>query len=300
MIHRKNTLRVGMAALFLAIACRSGIWADESPFGYIYTAESMPKGHWEYEQWNTARTGKAAGSYAAFDLRNELEYGFTDRFQASLYINSSYLHSKDVPDPDDATLKLDNQSAFDVNGLSIELKYQVLSPYKCPLGLSLYIEPELAARNPLSGSDTAERALESKLILQKNLMDDRLVLASNIVFEPEWERQNGDRSKELKSEYSIGASYRLAPGWFGGLELLNRRKFNDQDFAKQGTSAFFLGPAVHYAAKEWWMTLTVLPQIAGNPHSLGFDANGNEISDGSRTLGEYEKMEIRFRFGIEF
>src|SRR5438309_1199434 len=96
-------------------------WADETPFGYIYTAESMPKGHWEYEQWNTVRTGKAAGSYTAFDLRNELEYGFTDRFQASLYINSSYLYTKDVPDPDNAVVKLDNQSSFDVNGVSMEL-----------------------------------------------------------------------------------------------------------------------------------------------------------------------------------
>ena len=80
-----------------------------------------------------------------------------------------------------------------------------------------------------------------------------------------------------------------AAGWYGGLEVLNRRKFDDQDFAKQGASAFFLGPSLHYEEKEWWATLTVLPQIAGNP-----------ASDGSRTLGEYEKMEIRLRFGIDF
>src|SRR5258708_943644 len=76
--------------------------ADETPFGYIYGADTLPKGHWEYEQWNTVRAGKASGSYTAFDLRNEIEYGFTDKFQASLYLNSSYLHARDVPDPDDA------------------------------------------------------------------------------------------------------------------------------------------------------------------------------------------------------
>jgi len=127
-----------------------------------------------------------------------------------------------------------------------------------------------------------------------------LVLASNIVFEPEWEREDNERSKELKNEYSFGASYRVAPRWFTGLELLNRRKFDDQDFSKQGASAFFIGPSVHYADKAWWATLTVLPQIAGSPRSLGVDANGNNVSDGSRTLGEYEKMEVRFRIGLEF
>ena len=153
------------------------------------------------------------------------------------------------------------------------------------------MEPELGVRSALSGTDTIERAVEFKLIVDKHLWQDRLVLASNVVFEPEWERQDGVRSKELKNEYSLGAAYRFATGWYGGLEVLNRRKFDDQDFAKQGASAFFLGPSLHYEDKEWWATLTVLPQIAGNPRALG---------EASRTLGEYEKMEIRLRFGSDF
>jgi hypothetical protein len=46
--------------------------------------------------------------------------------------------------------------------------------------------------------------------------------------------------------------------------------------------------------------LTVLPQISGNPVSLGFDPAGNEVSDSHRTLSEFEKMEIRLRIGIPF
>ncbi len=292
-IKHKN-VSIHCFKIVLVVALAAGAFpsraaADESPFGYLYTAESLPKGHGEYEQWHTLRAGKTSGSYTALDIKNELEYGFTDRFQASLYLNSSYLHSKDVPNPDDGSVNLENQSSFDVNGVSVELKYQLLSPYKSPVGLSIYMEPELGMRNALTGTETIERALEFKLIAQKNLLDDRLILASNIVFEPEWERDGDERSKELKNEYSLGASYRVAVGWFTGLEILNRRKFDDQDFAKQGTSAFFLGPVFHYANKAWWTTLTVLPQIAGNPRS-----------DSSRTLGEYEKMEIRWRIGIGF
>src|SRR4029077_8944065 len=87
--------------------------ADEAPFGYIYTADSIPKGHWGYEQWNTLRSGKANGSYQAFDLRNEVEHGFTDNYRAALYFIFSYPHARDVSDTGDPTRFLKNRSGFD-------------------------------------------------------------------------------------------------------------------------------------------------------------------------------------------
>src|SRR4051812_29998822 len=154
-------------------ACPSQVHADETPFGYIYTADSIPKGTWEFEQWNTVRTGKAGGSYTSLDLKSEFEHGFTDQFLASLYINSSYLYTKDVPDAGDPVQNLENRNEFQVNGVSLELKYQVLSPYKDAMGLAVYMEPELGVRNPRTGDDTIERAIEFKAILQKNFLEDR-------------------------------------------------------------------------------------------------------------------------------
>jgi hypothetical protein len=296
----KRKVLLGILNFGLAFAVLPVAHADESPFGYIYTADTHPKGTWEYEQWNTVRAGKAGGSYQSFDLRNEIEYGVTDHFQTSFYLNSSYIHTHDVPEPGDPVENLQNRSEFQVNGVSVELKYQLLSPFKDPLGLALYLEPEIGIRNPRTGDDVIERALEFKAIFQKNFLQDRLVLGSNIVLEPEWEREDGEQEKELKSEFSLGAAYLFAPGWSGGVEVLNRRIFSDQNFGQQSASAFFAGPSVHYAQKSWWTTFTVLPQITGTPRSLGFDANGNEVSDGSRTLAEYEKLEIRLRFGIQF
>ncbi len=272
-----------------AAALAPSAQADETPFGYLYTTDSLPKGEWEYEQWNTVRAGKAAGSYTSIDFANEFEHGFTDDISGSFYLHSSYLHTHNVPNPDDPAVNLDNQSTFDINGVSIELKDRLLNPSKSPVGLTLYVEPELGVRDPLSGTDTIERAVEFKLIVDKHLLNDKLILASNVMFEPEWERLNGGRSKELTNDYSVGASYRFLPEWRSGLELVNRRKFDDQDFAKQGASAFFLGPSLHYEPKEWWTTLTVLPQIAGTP-----------ASDSSRTLGEFEKLEVRLIFGTDF
>jgi hypothetical protein len=299
-ISLKSWGRAGLLLGLVGAGMGQSARAEETPFGYIDTTDSLPKGKWEYEQWNTVRAGKSQGTYTSLAILNEADYGFTDTFSGAFYLHSSLLHTHNALNPDDTTRTLDNQTTFDVDGVSVELKKRLFSPYQDPIGLTFYLEPELGVREALTGEDVIERAVEFKLILDKHLLDDRLILASNIVFEPEWKREGGERGKELKNDYSLGAAYRFAPGWYGGVEWLNRRLFARQSFGRQEASAWFLGPSVHYENESWWTTLTVLPQIAGHPRRLGLDANGNEVSDGSRTLGEYEKMEIRLRFGVEF
>jgi hypothetical protein len=92
--------------------------ADESLFGYLYTTDSLPQGHWEYEQWQTYRGGKEQGNYWAVDLRNEFEYGVTDKFSASFYINSSYIYTDNVYMSEMPSMNLPNQNGFNVNGTS--------------------------------------------------------------------------------------------------------------------------------------------------------------------------------------
>src|SRR5262245_5947617 len=73
--------------------------ADERFFTYSYEASSvLPKGGVEFEQWVTYRGGKEDGVFAAWDLREELEFGITDRYTTSLYLNFRSTHS----DPTDA------------------------------------------------------------------------------------------------------------------------------------------------------------------------------------------------------
>jgi hypothetical protein len=295
-----NTMKTAAAclALILVPLVSAAARADEALFGYVYTADTLPKGKWEYEQWNTVRTGKSAGSYTAFDLRNELEHGFTDRFSASFYLNSMYHYVHNVPDDEDTTANLPQQNSFDISGVSVEMKYQVLSPYKDPLGFTLYLEPELSVMDKVTGEPTIERALEGKLIFQKNFLEDRFVWAANFTAEPEWEIEGDERKKELACEMTTGLSYRFAPNWYGGLEFRNHREF--ANFEKQEHQASFLGPNVHYGGRAWWATLSILPQIAGSPTFLGFDANGNAIENSPRHLAEHEKLEIRLRFGYNF
>ncbi len=274
--------------------------ASEAFFGYLYTSETTPGGNWEYEQTQTLRSGKARGNYTAVDLRNEFEYGVTGNFQVAFYLNSSYLNATHQYEPEDVSNDLPNRREFNVNGASVELLYRLMSPYKDPLGLALYLEPEISVRDRMTGDDAIERSVEGRLILQKNFLGDTLVTATNLMVEPEWEKVDGVVKKELWVEWTLGANYRFRANWFAGLEFRNHMEFINMNLNNQEHSAFFAGPSVHYANQNYWWTLTVLPQVSGWPHNLGTGSDGVTVADSSRHLGQHEKFEVRLRFGIPF
>src|SRR5260221_14100856 len=67
--------------------------ATERYFGYTYEPETMPKGAMEYEQWVTLRAGRnttvGQQNYNKWEIREELEYGVSDRYTVALYLNQS-------------------------------------------------------------------------------------------------------------------------------------------------------------------------------------------------------------------
>src|SRR6266853_4185692 len=124
--------------------------AGESPFGYVYTTDTHPKGKREVEQWITQRHGQSQGEFDLWQGRTEIEYGVTDRLQTALYLNYggvNALHNRPdgttgpgafVPDDVDPDARYRKQL---FESVSSEWIYRVLSPYKDPIGLALYIEP---------------------------------------------------------------------------------------------------------------------------------------------------------------
>jgi len=282
-----------LVALLAGTFGASAAQADERYFGYVYSAEAMPKGETEAEIWVTDRRDKGDGHFDAQDYRLELEHGFTDRLTIAGYANFAGHHIRGLePDFEDA----DRDFAF--RGLSAEFKYNVLSPYKDGIGLTLYAEPGWSKIHG-GGERGTEYELELKAILQKNFLEDRLIWATNFTFEPEWEKEveieeDGEREveweKELKLELSSGLSYRIAPGWFLGAEARYASVYPHwTDGLHRETYAVFAGPTIHYAARKWWMTATFQPQLFGSPSP-----------NGSLAVDEFEKREFRVIAGLTF
>ena len=227
----------------------TAIQADERHFGYSYEADVLPKGNIEIEQWATSRLQrKDLPDFSLMDLRQEIEIGLLDRLTTSLYLNT-------------------RNGAFDT--VSNEWKYLLLSPNSSPIGVVLYLEGEFSK---------TETEWEEKLILQSNLSKN-LKLVSNIAIKQAVEVEDGTEAREGALELTGGLSYQFTPNWSAALELRNCRLF--PDFKTQEYSAIFFGPTLAYSTSDWWMTLSILPQLTS-------------------VLGDHEKLEIRFLTGFLF
>lgn len=285
-------IRTGLA---LAAAIAAGTsWAapslaDESPFGTVYTTDTLPAGAAEIEQWATWRSGKPHDSYETLEGRTEYEYGVTNDFQISGYANYAWRH--DFP----------GQSHTRFTGVSAEAVYRIWDVYTHPLGLAVYLEPAIGP---------GSREIEAKLLLQKNFLDDRLVLAANAVLENEWSHTDADPAapplspdatahweKNTELKLLIGASYRFAPNWSAGAEFEAKREFDGLlIWERSGAAAdsFFIGPTLHYANADYFVTLGVQAQLPWAQNLSG--APGETVGGFAH---EEERYRALLRLGIE-
>jgi len=274
--------------------------AGDSPFGYVYTTDTHRKGERELEQWITYRRGQSHGDFGVWQGRTEIEYGITDRLQTALYLNYANVSAfRNRPDgttgpgafvPDDVDPDARYRRTF-FESVSSEWIYRLLSPYKDPIGLALYIEPSW-------GPD--KRELEGKLILQKNFLDDRLIWAANLTAAAEKERFHGEWENEGELELTTGLAYQFAPRWHAGAEYRHHRGYEGRGFssAKRVYAANFFGPSVHYGARDWWITATFLTQLA---NAKAYKDAAREDIIGGRFYGEHhERQELRVRLGLSF
>jgi hypothetical protein len=286
-----------IAALVLASAPAT---AGESPFGYIYTTDTHPRGTLELEQWATFRRGKLHGDYLLGQYRTELEYGVTDRFQASLYWNA-YSVNANANDangetsgpyvPEDIDRSSRYRRGLTHDGWSAEFIHRLLSPYTDAIGLALYLEPTVGK---------FKKELEGKIILQKNLLDDLVVIGYNLTVAPEWEKKAGEVENITELEHMLGVSYRFAPRWSAALELRNHNEYSSHSLngRHQEHSAWFLGPTLHYASNSWWVTATWLPQM---PWARCYGEDQCAETSGGRIYGdEHERNEFRIKLGLLF
>jgi hypothetical protein len=273
----------------LALVSTATLLAHEEPFGYSRGAQSEAQGEWELTQWATARSAKESGRYWGLDLNTELEYGVTDRFQTAVYLNTAYHFLENSRGSSEA---FEDRNQFGINGASFELKYQLLNPIHDHWGFAVYFEPGYGSIEGVDGSRHDEYELETRLILQKNFYDDRLVTVLNYTLEPEFERgADSPWSTNLKMEWTAGASWKLSQRWRVGVETRLATEFSDADLQRASYLVLSAGPTVHYTGDHFFATLTALPQVIGWPDARGV---------AGLHLDEKEKLEVRLKVGTEF
>ena len=254
-------LRFTRRALLVLLSLSAAAGANDRHFGYIYETATMPVGAREVEVWTTARAGHT-DYYSRLDQRVEFETGLTDNLQGAFYLNWRNITAR-------GTTGLESVSEW--QGVSTELKYKFSDPVADVVGFGVYGELGYA-------TDAIE--FEAKALFDKRV--GPLLLAANFVGELEYEAEGEEfELEEIGLESTIGASYALSRKTSLGLEFRSHSEIVEGEME---ASALFLGPTVAYSSDAWWMTFTVLPQIAALKHDGG----------GMRDLHDHEALEARF------
>lgn len=316
--------RLPAAIALLTAFSASGLQASEAIFTHTYLAETLPKDAMEVEQWVTQRSDKSQGTYELSQYRTEFEYGITDYWTLAVYANAYSVKAQAdnsiasrnnytasggdgdevsgggpvtfgayVPYFEKLPLPSSRYEKSDFESVSVESIYQFKSPYKDGYGLAGYTEVTL-------GSKVQE--LELKLLAQKNVLEDNLILAANIVLELEKEKWAGigDGEKEAVLTFTGGASYRLAANWRLGAELRNERGYEGAyslSNQHRNYSAWYAGPTLHYGDGRFSVTAGYQQQL---PFASAYsDAAKVELVD-DRVYNYSEKNVARILLGYSF
>lgn len=272
-----------LAAVSVFTLLPAGVQADENLFGYTYGAETLPKGKAEFYTWQTLRSGKVNGHYLGWDQKYEYEWGITDRLQASVYANFNMVDIEGVTGFED-------RSDFGFLGAQVAFKYNVLSPFKNPVGISFYVEPGYVARDRTTGEDMDGFELETMIILQSNFLDDTLMWYTNIFGEFAWEKIDGEYGHGWGPTVFTGLTYRVAANWFVGVEGHWDSDFDGFQANEMQHWDVFAGPVIHYGGKRWWATLSVQKNLA----------SGRDTPGSSLNLDDHEEFEVRLKVGYNF
>jgi hypothetical protein len=280
-IMNKTTTRLPRISAALLTACLGVAvlaHADERRFTYTYEPELPPKGGLELEQWVTLRTQRTSGgevqqeNYNLWEIREELEYGVTDNYSVSLYLNTSAESLRDTSQSPGV-----DRSEFRFDGVSVENRYMLLNPANHAVGLTLYLEPRF------SGS---EAEIEQKIILGQRHGDWKWAL--NLTHATEW--ADNLHTTEGEVEASFGITRDLGKRWSLGFEVRDHNEL--PDYRIWENTAVFAGPVVSYRQEKWWAALTVMPQVYGANFSGDPDHNHRFELEG------HERVNIRLLFGI--
>jgi hypothetical protein len=298
------------------------VHAGEELFPETYLADTLPKGVFEVEQGTTYREGKSEGTYQLWESRTEIEYGVTDKWLIAGYVNGYSVEAQNdnsaasrvaftsgggdgdeisgggpgtfgayVPNASKLPIPAAKYKKTDYDSVSFETIYRILSPYTDPVGLAAYFEYTQGPNG---------RELEFKALLQKNYLEDRLVLAANAVIEVERNEYN-DINVEKETEYELtgGASYRFAENWRAGAEMRNIRGYNGHSFDSddRSYSVWYAGPQVSYTAMRFFATLGYQRQL---PWAQAYDSAAKLEQVSGLNYKEFEANFMRLKFGVNF
>ena len=255
-------------------------------FGFLLGTDTGDLGDREVQAETSGRFGKRSGSYTG--LTQSLSYEFVPlqdlRIEANLF--GAYHGISGVDDFDDL-----HRAAF--QGASLELRYRLLDRRTAPFGLAINVESRWARIDEETGQRVNQYGVDFTLMLDKELVPDRIIGAFNLFYQPQTTRlaQTGAWANESTLGVAGALMVQPMPGFLLGGELRWLRDYDSLGPSSLAGEALFLGPNVFVRFNEHWRaTAAWSTQIAGRAAD----------TPGALDLTNFSRHEMRFKVGYEF
>ncbi len=245
-------------------------------FGNFTIGASTDKaGDKAIEPETEADFGKRAGHYAAAGTEIEYEYSPTRFLQIELGPTISGYDIRNVPG-------LDDRNMAGINGFEADIRSMILDRKSWPFAVTASVEPEFHSLDETSGTKVVNYGLENRLEADTELIQHRLYLAFNLLYEPETTRVDLG-AWEDKSTWgaSSAIAYQIVPGVAVGADLWYLQHYEGLTFNTFTGDAVFLGPTFYWHIMHHvQMSAAFESQVAG--HEVGAAAGNLDLTDFSR------------------
>jgi len=259
---------------------------SEHLFGFTEGSDIGSKGEREFKNENTLRTGKKAGSFAAGASEAELKYTVSDNFRVSAGATLAYFDINGVPGLGDA-----NRAA--IQSASFSARFRMLDRNKGPVGMTFSIEPHWGFVDETKGLRIGHFGTEAAMLMDRELIPDRLLAAFNLTFEND--RVRPVAASATRHESVLGSGLALAARtspdlWLGG-EVRYLRSYDGAVLNALSGQAVYVGPTAFVRLpRNYWLSAALNFQVWGRAVGL----------PGSLDLTNFERYQAKLRVGFDF
>jgi hypothetical protein len=265
------------------------VLANDEPeyhFGFTAGTNVGEVGEKEIQSRLTGRFGKSDGDYRTLSNKLEAEFVPMRDFRLSIGTYFTHHHIAGVPG-------LDDRRHGEFDGLAFGIKYRLLDREHALVGLAIEAEPQWRRVDETSGTPVDQIGGQYSILLDKELVPNRIVSAFNLVYEPEASRSRitGAWSHESTIRVAAAVMAQAQPNFFIGMEARYLRKYEGLGFDRFSGHALYLGPTV--SAKlpgGYWLLAAWSIQAAGR----------SVEEPASLDLTNFERHQVRLKFGFNY
>ena len=258
----------------------------EHLFGFMIGTDIGNVGEREFQSQATGRFARNGGSYRAIGQEFELEFVPVKNVRVELGTTFSSHHISGVPG-------LEDRRRWSWEDLSVDLRYRILERDAAPFGFTVAVENHASRVDESTAAAVRSYGTEFTLAFDRELIQNVVVAALNLTYQPEWTRVIGTGAAEQESTISaaVGLMAQLRPGFFLGGEARYLRRYEGIGLEEIAGQALFVGPTAYFQ-----LSPRTRLTAAWSTQAWGRAAGSNAALD----LVNFERHHARLIFGANF